>query len=240
MENTREIILLGKKFLLIDLTHPLILETQVYPGDPKLERKVFSSIGDGGWHHYMHVMGDHIFQPHIDAPNHQNSDLQDKGVEVYGNEFFYNSATMIDLSNIPEAQNFNGIKYLVKVEKRHLESLEHRIKRAGALLIRTGYDGWLEENRKHVPENLPYLTKEAAEYLASFENLNVIGIDSLTVDPVGEHVAHQALKNKMIVESLVHLHEIPYDAYEFDLQTTPIKIEGATGGPVVVHAYVAL
>ncbi len=241
MGNTKEIIFAGKKFLMIDLTHPLTLETEGYPGDPELKREVFSDIHETGWHHYTHVIGDHNFQPHFDAPSHQNLDSQEKGAEFFGNEFFYNPAIMIDLSNSLEAQDFDGIKYLVKIEKKHLESFSEKLNEVGAIIIRTGYDRWLEENRKHVPENLPYLTREAAEYLASFENLKVVGVDSLTVDPVGKHESHQALRNKMIVESIVHLHEIPSDKLSrFDLQTTPVRIKGATGGPVVVHAYCSL
>ncbi len=68
-----------------------------------------------------------------------------------------------------------------------------------------------------------------------------MGIDSLTVDPYGKHEAHHALKEKMVVESLVKLHDIPTKScIDFMLQTTPVIIEGATGGPVVACAYIPL
>ena len=35
----------------IDLTLPVTLETAVYPGDPTIERKVFSSIDETGFEH---------------------------------------------------------------------------------------------------------------------------------------------------------------------------------------------
>ncbi|GAG91059.1 unnamed protein product, partial [marine sediment metagenome] len=99
----------------------------------------------------------------------------------------------------------------------------------------------LEENKPHIPENLPYLNKEAADFITSFNQIKVIGIDSLTVDPVGSHVAHQALKSTLIVESLVNLHEIPSESrLNFNLQTTPLRIVGATGGPVVAYVYIQL
>ncbi len=99
---------------------------------------------------------------------------------------------------------------------------------------------WLESNLPHEPELLPFLTPEAAGYLASFKNLKVVGTDSLTVDPPGSHLAHQFLKEKLIVESLVHLHCIPTDQRSaFDLQTSPVRIIGATGGPVIAYAYIS-
>ena len=99
----------------------------------------------------------------------------------------------------------------------------------------------MEKNFPHKPELLPYLTPEAAEYLASFKNLKVVGTDSLTVDPDGSHTAHQFLKEKLIVESMVHLHEIPENKGKgFDLQTSPIRIIGATGGPVIATVFLEI
>ncbi len=229
----------GVKFKVIDLTEPLRLDNEIYPGDPKPERIVFGKIKDG-WEHYIHRIGDHNFHPHADGPNHQNPDMQNKGLEFFNKtEYIFNSACMIDLSNAPEAKKIGGIQYLVEIEEKHLEPYSKILSDKGAVLIRTGYDKHLEANRPHVPANLPYLNKDAAEFLKSFNNLRVVGIDSLTVDPVGSHVSHQALKKKLIVESLVHLYEIPSKSREsFDLQTKPVVIGGATGGPVVALAYI--
>jgi kynurenine formamidase len=88
---------------------------------------------------------------------------------------------------------------------------------------------------------LPYFSPEAAEFLAEFKNLKVVGIDSLTVDAFLKHDSHRALKEKLIVESLVHLYEIPENAREnFILQTAPVRIVGASGGPVVAYAFIEL
>ncbi len=239
--NKKEIRLGNTNYLVIDLTQPLGLNVEVYPGDPEPKRKVFSDIQKTGWHHYIHEIGDHNFQPHGDAPNHQNPELQNEGIEIFGLDYCFNSACLIDLSNSPEAKKFDGINYLVEVKKKHLEPFSEHLSQVGAVLIRTGYDKWLEANKPHTPENLPYLNKDTAEFVASFDNINVVGIDSLTIDSVGKHTSHQLLKEKMIVESLVHLYEIPAEAREkFDLQTSPIRIVGATGGPVVAYAFIEL
>jgi len=240
-KDTMEVTLGDRKFLVIDLTQPLRLDVEVYPGDPKPTRKIFSDIHETGWQHYTHEIGDHNFQPHGDGPNHQNKEAQDRGIDSFGIEYLFNKAILIDLSSLSEVQDFGGISYLVEVKKKDIEKYSKQLSQIGALIIRTGYDLWLEKNRPHNPKNLPYLNKEAANYLASFPNIKVVGIDSLTVDPVGSHDSHQALKEKFIVESLVHLHEIPSESrLNFNLQTTPLRIKGATGGPVIANAFIKI
>ena len=228
------------EYTVIDLTQPLKLDTEVYPGDPKPEKEIFTNIKETGYEHYVYKIGDHHFHPHGDAPKHRNPNLQNKGFEVFNLNYCFNKALLIDLSGANEVKNFDGIEYLAEVKKEHLESFSETFSKVGAVLIRTGYDKWLEENRPHIPENLPYLNKAAAEFIASFDNLKVIGIDSIAVDPpTGCHDAHQALKNLLIIESLVHLKDIPVEKNEiFDLQSSPIRIVGATGGPIIAYAFI--
>lgn len=236
--NKKTIVLGNSEYMLIDLTQPLRLNIEVYPGDPKPERKVFSDIKDG-CHHYIHSFGDHVFHPHADAPNHQNPELQDRGIDFFDLDYCFNKACLIDLSESSASKEFDGIRFLVEVKKEHLEPFSKMISDKSAVVIRTGYDKWLEANKPHVTDNLPYLSKEAAEFIESFENIKVIAIDSLTVDPPGSHVAHKILKNKLIVESLPFLFNIPVDSrQDFLLQTSPIRIEGATGAPVVAYAFI--
>lgn len=227
------------KYLIVDLSHPLNLDQEVYPGDSKPKRIIFSDIHKDGWHHYIHELGDHHFQPHGDAPNHQNPELIEKGFEVFGMDFCFNQAFMIDFSESEAAREINGIKFQTKITLDDLKPFEALFAEKGAVLLRTGYDKWLEKNLPHDPELLPYLTPEAAGFLASFKNLKVVGTDSLTVDAHGLQLAHKALKEKLIVESMVHLHCIPADKRNaFDLQTSPVVVTGATGGPVKAYAYI--
>lgn len=238
---SKKIKLGSKEFLVIDLTQPLSLDQEVYPGDPLPKRTVFSDIEETGWHHYIHEIGDHHFQPHGDAPNHQNPELMDKGFEIFDLDYCFNSALMIDLTNSEKAKKIKGIKFLTEITQADLEPYAATLSGKGAVLLRTGYDKWLEKNLTHIPELLPYLAPEAAEYLASFKSLKVVGTDSLTVDPDGSHTAHQFLKEKLIVESMVHLHEIPENKrMGFDLQTSPVRIIGATGGPVIATVFIEI
>lgn len=241
LKNQRKIRIGNAEYLVIDLTQPLSLDAEVYPGDPIPQKEIFSDIQKTGYQHHVYKIGDHNFQPHGDAPNHQNPDLKDKGFEIFGIDYCFNHSFLIDVSNSNEAKIFEDIKYLVEVKKEHIEPSVKQLSEMGAILIRTGYDRWLEKNKPHNSQNIPYLSEDATKFISSFDNIKVVGIDSLTIDPIGSHVSHQILKNKLIIESLVHLHEIPLQKrLNFDLQTSPIKIVGATGGPVVAYAFIEL
>ncbi len=239
--NRRRIRLGSSHYLVIDLTQPLDLDVEVYPGDPKPEKEIFSSISETGYEHHVYKLGDHNFHPHGDAPSHQNPELTEEGFEMFDMAFCFNRACLIDLSGSEDSRPVDGVRYLTRVEKRHLEPFAERLAGVGAVLIRTGYDRWLESNRPHTPDAIPYLSGEAAGFIAAFDRIKVVGVDSITIDGVGSHDAHRALNTRLIVESMVHLHDIPTDGRSrFDLQTTPVRIVGATGGPVVAYAFVEL
>jgi len=243
MKNrTIKIILGDKPFLVISLSEPLNESTEVFPGDPSIVKKTYSDIDKTGYHHYVWEISDHSFHPHGDAPNHQNPELKHNGFDFFGMDYFFNKAAMIDLSETDDSENkcaYEDIEYHLRIEIHHLKEYEDIIKKRGAIIIRTGYDRVIESNKKHLLDKIPFLSAEAGKYLSHFDNLKVFGIDSLTVDFPGNHVVHQSLKKCLIVESLVNLYSIPKNSQmEFDLQTSTISIEGATGGPVNAFAFI--
>lgn len=239
--NSRIVRLGCTDYLVIDLSLPLSLDQQGYPGDFQPTRSVFSDIRQDGWQHYTHALGDHCFHPHCDAPNHFDTDQQERGMEIYDLSWSFHRACLIDLSGSPEAAEHEGIRFLTNITKEHLIPFTEILSTSEAVIIRTGYDLWSEKNYSHIPEWIPYLTEEASTFIDSIPGIKVIGTDSLTVDAYGLQVSHLAFKDKMIVESLVHLYEIPGKNQEnFTLQTTPVRIVGATGGPVIAYAYIAL
>lgn len=217
----------------------------VYPGDPELDFEQHLDISKCGFGYNIIHFPEHC-GTHVDAPNHQNLD-DPRGVEAWDHpKFKSNFMYFIDLSNAPEAQEFGGIKYLLKVTDEHLKPHIDKMKGRGAILIRTGYDKFLEARKKHVEGEIPYLTKEAAGLLAKLDNINVIGIDSLTIDETGKkdsngksipvQDAHHALtKKKMVIESLVNLHRLNKSRL-YKLISEPVIIKGATGAPVTILA----
>jgi len=231
---------LGKAgFTVINLTEPLRENVEVFPGDPKPQKKVFCSFEKDNCRHNIYLVGDHNHHPHGDAPNHQNLRCKKMGFEFWGLDFVFNKACLIDLSGSEGSVKSYGVTYLKKITDAHLSPYLARIGKSGALILRTGYDRWLESNKKHLPGGIPYLDKSAVDLISKFKKLKVIGIDSLTIDGTGKNYAHRKLKDKFIVESLVNLYGIPAKARSgFYLQTSPIAIVGATGGPVLAYAYI--
>ncbi|MDD2889301.1 MAG: cyclase family protein [bacterium] len=238
--NNQKIIKLGNdRFKIINLTEPLRENVEVFPGDPKPKKKVFCSFEKESCRHNIYSLGDHNFHPHGDAPNHQNLQYKDRGFEFWSLDFVFNKACLIDLSESKDSGNFDGIRYLKKINGKQIFPYIDKIGKNSALILRTGYDKWLESNRKHVPKNIPYIDKSAIDIISKFKGLKVIGTDSLTIDKIGENYAHRKFKDKMIVECLVNLYSIPKKhRYSFYLQTSPIAIVGATGGPVLAYAYI--
>jgi kynurenine formamidase len=171
---SRTIRLGSGNFLVIDLTLPFQMDQEGYPDDFIPKRTVFSNISSDGWHHYIHELGDHCFHPHCDAPNHFQADRQDAGMEIYGLDWSFHKACLIDLSACPEAREHNGITFLTEIRKERLEPFSGVLSVAGAIIIRTGYDIWVERNIPHQTDLLPYILGEAAEYIVSFENIKVV------------------------------------------------------------------
>lgn len=186
-------------------------------------------------------MGDHIFHPHGDAPGHHNPDYEDRGFEYWDLNYVFNKACLIDLSKSKDSAEIDGIRIHTKISDFHISPYNEQIKNCRAVIFRTGYDKWLEANRKHIPGLIPYFDNSAVEILSKFKNLRVIGTDSLTVDQIENNYAHRKFKNKFIIECLVNLYRIPQKhKNNFHLQTSPIAIVGASGGPVLAYAYIPI
>ena len=120
-------------------------------------------------------------------------------------------------------------------------NISHLLPGVRAVIVRTGYDKWIDMRKPRRYDLIPYLSADASWFLARFKTLKVVGLDSITIDPRGSHSSHQRLRNRMILESLVHLDEIPAkNRSGFDLQTVPIRIVGATEGRVAAYAFIQM
>ena len=191
--------------------------------------------------YHIHRLGDHLFHPHGDAPNHQNPEYSKRGFEYWGLDFVFNDAVLIDLSKAPETKEIDGIRFLRTITAKHLEPFLKNIHTNTAIVIRTGYDIWLALNRPHNPDLIPYLNEDAGKMLSSLNHLKVVGTDSLTVDQAGTNTCHRLLRDKFLVEGMVNLNQIPQAAHSrFHLQTSPIAVEGASGGPVTAYAFIPI
>ena len=241
MNNSKVVNLGGAQFKIVKLYEPMLENVAVYPGDPVLKKEVIKDIKQDGCNLFRYSVCNHAFHPHADAPKHQNIDMAEIGIESFGMDSFFNSAFMIDLSSSKRAITVNGVRYLRQILMEDLESYKDLFAEKSSVIIRTGYDKYIESNQKHIADKIPSISLDAAKFMASCNNLNVIAVDSLTVDDVDSNEIHKLLKDKLIVESMVHSYNIPdRNRKEFDLQTSTVSIIGATGGPVTAFAYIRI
>ena len=122
-----------------------------------------------------------------------------------------------------------------EITKEDLNPYQDKIKQTGALLIRTGFDKIIEKYEKDADfrrktkiskNDLPKFTQDCAEWLSGFSNLELVGVDSLTV---GNKQIHSAFLQKdiLLVEGLF-LEKAPEN---FVLHCFPWKLKNVNGAP---------
>ena len=219
----------------IDLTHTIHDDIQVYPGDP------IPSISRGLTHEkdYCHVdllrLGSHT-GTHIDAPYH-----------------FLKGGQRID--EIP-VQRFVGDGVLIDVSAKSdrdlilpgdVEPYEDEIAQGDFVIFRTGRDKYFGTPKYYLH---PYLSAEGARILVRM-GVSLVGVDALNVDPTyngsmdsdpsakdlpdeGEYgyPVHDILLGNdiLIVENLCNLDKIKQvkGVYSF----LPLKLKDSDGSPI--------
>jgi len=210
-----------KKLRIVDLSLPIHEAMAVYPGDPhvKIERLVSNTKE-------LEIIIRTHHGTHVDAPLHRK---MKKSLGEYSLDKFVNPAVKIDLTPHSDTTR-EGVSYLRAVNRKHLEPYKDVIEKKGAVVIRTGYESLIQKGLVK-KDDIAYLTEDAGEFLTGLENLNVIGIDSLTIDkPKGGGKVHNMLLGKDIIllETLVNLESTPE---EFTLWCLPLAIKSADGSP---------
>ena len=117
--------------------------------------------------------------------------------------------------------------------------LSHLNVGAKAVLFHTGWDmRWRTEDYSN--GNHPFLTEDAAEYLAS-AGVALVGIDSYNIDDTvsGSRPAHSILlaRGIPIVEHLCGLRDLPNEGFRFF--AVPVKVEHFGSFPVRAFAILA-
>lgn len=210
-----------KKLKIVDLSLPIHEAMAVYPGDPSV--KIESLVSNTK---ELELVIKTHHGTHVDAPLHRK---MEKSLSEYSLDKFVNPAVKIDLTPHSDTTR-EGVNYLQVVNQKHLEPYKNVIRQRGAVVIRTGY-GSLIQRGLVKKDDIVYLTEDAGEFLAGFENLNVVGIDSLTIDkPKSGGKVHNILLKKDIIllETLVNLESAPE---EFILWCLPLAIKNADGSP---------
>src|SRR3989338_3131660 len=153
---------------------------------------------------------------HIDAPAHKFTD--GRTIDSYPPLKFFNSCALVDLTGTE----------LLKRERREirLEDIEPWFKefryldKLGALIFYTGFcdemhanNGKLSsEEKKCFEKTFPFFSIPAANYIVERKpDLNIVGIDSFSVDPSGSNSeAHRIFFSRdiLLLETLYNLLEL--------------------------------
>ncbi len=219
----------------IDLTHTIHDDIQIYPGDP------IPSISRGLTHEKddCHVdllkLGSHT-GTHIDAPYHFLKDGQ--RIDELPVQRFIGNGILIDVS----AKSDRGL-----IEPDEVERYEDEITQGDFVIFRTGRDKYFGTPKYYLH---PYLSAEGARILVEM-GISLVGIDALNVDPTDYgstdsdpsandlpdeekygYPVHEILlsNNILIVENLCNLDKIKQvkGVYSF----LPLKLKGSDGSPV--------
>lgn len=219
---------------IIDLTHTIHNEIQIYPGDP------VPSISRGLTHEkdYCHVdiltLGSHT-GTHIDAPYHILK--HGKKIDAIPIQRFVGSGVLIDVSN-KSARDV--------IESHEVESYKSKIEKGDFVIFMTGWDKYFGTPKyfKH-----PFLSADCARFLVEL-GVTLVGTDGMNLDPtfpedtdpekVEEEVEHEdygypvhdiLLGNDiLIVENLCNLDKIRQvkGLYSF----LPLKVKDSDGSPI--------
>lgn len=167
---------------------------------------------------------------HVDAPFH----LDSKGIKVEAVQLerLVGRGVLLDFSDKGDKE-----KISLSDTKKAIRRTRTPIKEGDILLMRTGWDRFLGDN-KYLTSH-PGFTKEAAEYLASLKP-SAIGLDGPDPDlpNASGFPVHEALlpRGILIVENLANLGAINSETFEFI--GLPLKIGNGTGCPMRAVALV--
>lgn len=155
---------------------------------------------------------------------------------------FHRFESGLDLADLPLERLADLPGLVIDATNRQSRAIEvAQIRRSDlrgrAVLIRTGWD--VHWRTPQYGENAPFLTRSAAEFLASVQPA-LVGIDSLNIDDQsdGMRPAHTLLLQAgiPIAEHLCRLEKLPLSGFRF--HCVPVKFRGVGTFPVRAYAVI--
>jgi kynurenine formamidase len=231
----------------VDLTHAFSEETVYWPTDTVgfVHEELAYGRTEGGWFYasYRYGGAEHG-GTHLDAPIHFAEGRQ--ASDEIPLDRLIGPAVVVDVSARADAD------YQVSVEDLTAWEAEHgRIPDGAILLLRTGWGERYGDRAAYlgtdltgpaaVPElHFPGLAPEAARWLVDERDIAALGLDTPSVDhgQSTDFRSHVILYSENIpgFENVASLAELPpTGSYVVAL---PMKIEGGSGGPLRIVAFV--
>lgn len=205
----------------IDLTLTISQSIPTFPGSPKPQFILWSTLKEDGYNLELLFLSSHT-GTHLDAPYH----FVKNGAKIH----------QIPLDRLLG----NGILIKIKkgknkaISKNDLISFERKngnIPKHSSVFFHTEWQKNLKSDY-YFTDN-PGLSESATKYLISKE-INLVGIDSPSIDLGKDKTfsVHKILakNNILIVENLSNLNKISSQQFEFII--LPLKLQDATGSPV--------
>lgn len=232
----------------IDLTYPFNAETIYWPTAEGFQREATAEgVTDQG---YFYSAGRFSSAEHggthIDAPIHFAEDGQ--AVDEIPLERLMGPAIVIDVSDHASA----NADYQITTEDIQEWEAEHDPIPDGSIVFfhtglgefwpdRLRYLGTDELGPQAIAElQFPGLGSSAAEWLLENRNIVAVGIDTPSIDYGQSQLfqTHQVLaeENVSVFENVANLEQLPVEGGI--VVALPMKIEGGSGGPVRIVAFV--
>ena len=207
----------------VDLSHSINADTQVYPGDPAPVLAVHSTIAKDGFNLLSVQMGSQT-GTHVDAPFHFD-DATEKIDQIPLERFMGRGIVL----------NVSGLAPRTPISWSMISEQSAGFNAGDIALIHTG---WSKHFGTDEYFNHPYLTAEACQHLLDLGVL-VFGIDAINIDETPDDThegvgfpVHHLIANRagIISENMTNLAAI--DFADPLISLLPIKLEAADGAPV--------
>jgi kynurenine formamidase len=203
---------------IVDLTHTITPVIPVYPGTepPVLQRT--NTVERDGFAETLIRMCSHT-GTHIDAPAHMVANAPT--LDEFGVERFVGRACVVDVSAAGDKEIASPV----------LEAHADLIARCDFVLLHTGWSRYWGDARYFA--GFPVLSLDAARWLIG-RNLKGVGLDAISVDPVGasEFTNHLAFfrASLILAENLMGLDALIGQTFLFSC--LPLALQHADGSPV--------
>lgn len=217
-------------FQIIDLTHTIDENTQVWDGSCGFSYKLNYDYPDGGFRGQQYTMRS-CLGTHLDSPAHCFEGAADCSTMELKNAVV--PAYVIDVT--AKVHEDYGI---CLDDINEFESRYEKIKAGSLVFFNTGWskhwhDPILFRNEKNGIPHFPFVTKEVIQLLLERDVVG-IGIDTLSPDPFtsNDFPAHKLIlgAGKYIIENVANLGSMP--AMNCYVIALPLKIRGGVESPI--------
>ena len=232
----------------VDLSHPFNAQTIYWPTSPSFVREVTAegTTQQGYFYASGIVTTSEHGGTHIDAPIHFAEGAQ--SVDQIPLTQLMGPAVVIDVSQ----HTTPNPDYEISVEDIQQWETAHRpIPDGSIVFFRTGFGKFWPDRTRYLGTSeqgpaavanlhFPGLHPDAAQWLLENRKINAVGIDTPSIDYGQSQLfeSHQRLSrgNVPALENVANLDKLPVEGAT--VIALPMKIEGGSGGPVRIIAFV--